>query len=295
MTVGGGSPSGCQNVPVAVRVTQISDTHLSAKRSWSVPNYEAVLRHLNAELPDFVVNTGDIILDDPDDLDDAAFALALHQRITVPWFALPGNHDVGDNGISPWQDQPPTEARLQRFVDIWGADRFSVDADGWRLVGCNNLLVGTGLPAEAEQEEWLRDQLAGAERVALFLHKPICLTAPDADDGPGGPLELPERLRFWSLLQGTSVRLIASGHLHRYKAGELPGGIATVWAPTAAFLGRDWHDGAVRDAGIIEYVLDGDRVSHRLVVPAGMQNFMVSEVMDTYGSLRFAPELPWER
>jgi 3',5'-cyclic AMP phosphodiesterase CpdA len=279
---------------VTLRVTQISDTHLSAKRAWSVPNFEAVLRHLAAGPPDLVVNTGDIILDDPDDSDDAAFAHRLHERIEAPWVAVPGNHDIGDNGVAPWQGQRPTEERRQRFIRVWGADRFSIDADGWRLVGCNNLLVGTGLPAEAEQEDWLREQLTGADRVALFLHKPICLTHPEADDGTGGPLELPERLRFWSLLEGSSVRLVASGHLPRYKAGELPGGITTVWAPTAAFLGRDWHDGAIRNAGIVEYELDGDEIRHRLVAPAGMRDFAVSELMETYGSLRFAPELALE-
>jgi hypothetical protein len=196
---------------VTLRVTQISDTHLSAKRAWSVPNFEAVLRHLAADPPDLVVNTGDIILDDPDDADDAAFAHSLHEQIEAPWVAVPGNHDIGDNGVAPWQGQRPTEERLERFIRQWGADRFAVDADGWRLLGCNNLLVGTGLPAETEQEDWLREQLAGADRVALFVHKPICLTDPEVDDGAGGPLELPERLRFWSLLQGSSVRLVASG------------------------------------------------------------------------------------
>jgi alkaline phosphatase D len=277
---------------VSFRVTQISDTHLSAKRSWSVPNFEAVLRHLAADPPELVINTGDIILDDPDDDEDVAFAYDLHQQLPAPWLVIPGNHDVGDNGAEPWQDQPPTEGRLERFVERWGADRFSVDIDGWRLLGANDLLVGTGLAAEAEQDEWLRRHLAGAERVALFVHKPICLTDPLADDGPGGPLELPERLRFWSLIEGSSVRLVASGHLHRYTSGSLPGGIQTVWAPTTAFLGRERHDGAIRRPGIVELEFDGDEVRQRMVIPDGMVEFEVGAIMDAYGSLRFAPELP---
>jgi 3',5'-cyclic AMP phosphodiesterase CpdA len=275
---------------VAVRLTQISDTHLSPARPWAVPNFEAILRHLEADPPDLVVNTGDIILDDPDDTADAAFAHELHERIPARWVVLPGNHDVGDNGVAPWQNQPPTVERRQRFIDRWGADRFSIDLDGWRIVGCNDLLVGTGLEAEHDQEAWLRSQLSGAERVALFLHKPICITELEVDDGPGGPLELPGRLRFWSLIEGSNVRLVASGHLHRYKTGRLPGGIMTVWAPTAAFLGRDWQDGAIRQAGIVEYVLDGDEIRQHFVVPEGMRDFAVSDLMDTFGSLRFVPE-----
>lgn len=279
---------------MSFRLTQISDTHLSAKRAWAVPNFEAVLRHLAAAPPDLVVNTGDIVLDDPDDDEDVAYGYAQHQRLPTPWFVIPGNHDVGDNGAEPWQGQACTRERLERFVERWGADRFSVELDGWRIVGANDLLVGTGLAAEEEQEAWLRHQLHSHDRVALFIHKPICLTNVHADDGPGGPLELPARLRFWSIVQGSGVRLVASGHLHRSKPGTLPGGITTVWAPATAFLGRERHDGAVRRAGIIEYEFDGDEVRHRLVIPDGMRDFEIGEVMETYGSLRFAPEAPVE-
>ena len=89
------------------------------------------------------------------------------------------------------------------------------------------------------------------------------------------------------------MRLVASGHLHRGKTGTLPGGIETVWAPATSFLGRDRHDGAVRRAGIVEYEFDGDDVRHRMVIPDGMRDFEVGEIMETYGSLRFAPESPW--
>lgn len=274
------------------RLTQISDTHLSAKRAWSVPNFEAVARHLADNRPNLVVNTGDIVLDDPDDDEDAAYAFALHQRIQVPWLVIPGNHDVGDNGVAPWQGQPPTEARLERFVERWGADRFCLDVEGWRIIGANDLLVGTGLDAELEQEEWLQRHLAGHDRVALFVHKPICLTHPLADDGPAGPLELPGRLRLWSIIEGSGVRLVASGHLHRWKTGSLPGGIETVWAPTTAFLGRERNDGALRRAGIVEYEFDGDEMRYRMGVPEGMSDVEINEVMEAFGSPRYAPEAP---
>ncbi len=274
---------------MSFRVTQISDTHLSPKRPWAVPNFEAVLGHLARRRPDLVINTGDLVLDDPDDDEDIAFAYDLHQTIREPWLVIPGNHDVGDNGREPWQGQPPTEARLQAFVERWGADRFSVDIDGWRLIGCNDLLVGTGLAAEEEQEAWLRQHLHGAERVALFIHKPICLTDPGADDGLGGPLELPERGRFWEIIEGSAVRVVASGHLHRFRLGTLPGGIRAVWAPTTAFLGREREDGAVRHAGVVEYDFGADEVQVSLAVPDGIRDFDVEHLMETYGSLRYVP------
>ncbi len=67
------------------RLTQISDTHLSAKRAWSVPNFEAVARHLADNRPNLVVNTGDIVLDDPD-------GAALQGPTSIAW----GGADMRD-------------------------------------------------------------------------------------------------------------------------------------------------------------------------------------------------------
>ena len=50
-----------------IRVAQISDTHLSHRRSYAVPNVESILRAIAEDEPDFVVHTGDIVADDPDD------------------------------------------------------------------------------------------------------------------------------------------------------------------------------------------------------------------------------------
>jgi hypothetical protein len=46
-----------------------------------------------------------MVLDDPDAEEDHAFARAQVERITVPWRAIPGNHDVGDTQPRPYKDQ----------------------------------------------------------------------------------------------------------------------------------------------------------------------------------------------
>ena len=41
---------------------QVSDTHLSRERPFFVPNWDAVVAHVNAARPDLLLNTGDIAL-----------------------------------------------------------------------------------------------------------------------------------------------------------------------------------------------------------------------------------------
>ena len=78
-----------------VRIVQISDTHLSHRRAYAVPNVSAILDWIAADPPDLVVHTGDITADDPDDVAEADFARQLLQSAALPMVALPGNHDVG--------------------------------------------------------------------------------------------------------------------------------------------------------------------------------------------------------
>ena len=47
-----------------------------------------------------VVANGDLIMGDPDDDADYAFARECLSRLPVPCRYLPGNHDIGDNVIS---------------------------------------------------------------------------------------------------------------------------------------------------------------------------------------------------
>ena len=103
--------------------------------------------------------------------------------LPVPCRYLPGNHDIGDNptavGLLP--SQPVTEQSRQALSRVFGEDRWRFDAAGWCFIGLNSLVMNTGLASEAEQFDWLASELASAngKPVALFLHKPLYLNAPD--------------------------------------------------------------------------------------------------------------------
>ena len=70
---------------------------------------------------------------------------------------------------------------LQRISAQFGPDRWCFEAQGWRLVGLNAQLFGTGTSAEEEQFAWVAGRLTNGKPVALFLHKPLFRNSP-ADD-----------------------------------------------------------------------------------------------------------------
>ena len=165
------------------RLTQISDTHLARRLPTLTDNFHRVSEYIDATRPDLVINSGDLAFDGPTSRDDLEFARTLHDALPVACRYLPGNHDIGDNptAVGPPPSQPVTEASRQAFLAVFGEDRWRFEAAGWCFIGLNSLVMNTGLASEAEQFDWLAAQLAGAsgKPVALFLHKPLFLNAPD--------------------------------------------------------------------------------------------------------------------
>ena len=128
----------------AARVVQFSDTHLS-HRQGAPDSVLSLLDYVEADPPDLLVVSGDIVYEDPDDGADRAFAHAVLTGVPCPVLAIPGNHDIGFYG-----ENDDRERRVRAFADTWGSDRFAVDIAGWRLVGANAYLLG-----DPEHDAWL--------------------------------------------------------------------------------------------------------------------------------------------
>ena len=165
------------------RLTQISDTHLGRRMTPLLDNFARVSEYIDMKRPDLVVNSGDISFDGPGQFDDLEFARMLHGAFPVACRYLPGNHDIGDNptAVGPAPKQPVTEQSLKAYLSVFGEDRWRFDAAGWCFIGLNSLIMNTELASEAEQFDWLASQLSDSQGkpVALFLHKPIFLKAPN--------------------------------------------------------------------------------------------------------------------
>lgn len=245
-----------------MRVVQITDTHLSPEHHDARVAFAKAREHLSANPPDLIVNTGDIVLEDPDSVVDRDFARRLHDQLPAPYVVLPGNHDVGESGWTPWDGPPVTPARLEAFRNTWTADRFCIELGRWRLIGLNVLIMASPLhDYEAEQDSWLDRQLTGAENIALFVHKPIVMAG---DDEPGLSIESPARERLLDRIAAAPVRLVASGHLHQYRARDVDTRL-NVWAPSTVYLNAaDDDTPAVK--GYVDYRLaDDGTVEHAVV------------------------------
>lgn len=272
-------------------VVQITDLHLSAERAYNYRGWKACLDHINAAQPELVVATGDLVLCDPDHAPDHAFVRAELGRITAPWAALPGNHDIGDSGPDPYMGQFITAERRGRWLEQFGADRWGRDLGAWRLLGLNAQLLGSGLELEAEQNDWLAEEVAAAagRPLALFLHKPLFIDHPDEADAPIFCVPRAGRARVLDILAGGDLRLIACGHNHAYRTASR-GRTAIVWGPsTGQWIDEEAPFQALAEPGLVHYWFDTDGVEFAWAKPDGMVASDNTALVEQHRAMRFTP------
>jgi 3',5'-cyclic AMP phosphodiesterase CpdA len=275
-----------------MRVILVSDTHLSPAAPEAAANWDAVLRYVGANAPDVVIHLGDLTLDGAHNVGDLHYGRRQLDRLPVPWHAIPGNHDIGDN---PWPGAPGDftvdAGRCQRWLDIVGTDHWSVTMNGWTLLAINAQLPGSGLEAEARQWSWLEEQLSGLsenQRVALITHKPVTATEEELAGSPAYRFLLPSaRDRLRGLHGQTPPALVMSGHVHQYRLLRLDG-TDHLWAPSTWAVLPDQVQptlGAKR-CGIVSLDLaSGTSPEPVLVEPDGIAQLTVgTDIPDPYHS-----------
>lgn len=256
-------------------VLQVSDTHLSRSHPLFQFNFEVTLREIERLQPDLVVYTGDLALNGPDNPDDVVFASEQLARTPCPYLALPGNHDVGLVPFGGHSEQLVSPERLAVFCEAFGEDRFCEDLGGWRLIGLNSQLIGSGLPGEQEQFAWLMDALDCALPVAVFMHYPAFIHSPqDEEVGHFALSAAPRRQLLQAFEQAGNVRLVGSGHLHQSRS-QVHQGIRFEWAPSSAFVipGASLDSfGGNQSTGMLLHALGEQSVQTTHVEPALMMN-----------------------
>jgi 3',5'-cyclic AMP phosphodiesterase CpdA len=254
------------------RLTQISDPHLARNRPTLTENFHRVSDYIDATRPDLVINSGDLAFDGPTNPDDLEFARSLHDALPVECRYIPGNHDIGDNPtkVGPLPSPPVTEQSQQAYLSVFGEDRWRFEAVGWCFVGLNSLVMNTGLAHEAEQFDWLTSQLSriNGKPLALFLHKPLYLNAPDDPELVASAIRYipqPARARLIEMLRPVDLRLVASGHVHQ-RRDFTRGHTRHVWAPSSGFIipNRLQEVIGIKEVGLVEYRFqpDGFEVRH---------------------------------
>jgi 3',5'-cyclic AMP phosphodiesterase CpdA len=259
------------------RLTQISDTHLTRRLQKLTDNFHRVSEHIDATRPDLIVNTGDLSFDAPTSPDDLKFAKELHDALPVPCRHLPGNHDVGDNptavGTAP--KRPATEQERQKYLSVIGEDRWRFDEAGWCFIGLNSLIMNTGIESEAGQFDWLAAELGriNGRPVALFLHKPLFLDAPDDAETAETAIRYvpqPRRKELIEMFAAVDLRLVASGHVHQRRDFTF-GHTRHVWAPSTGFILPERIQPIIgtKEVGLVEYRFRPDAFEVRHVKVPG--------------------------
>jgi alkaline phosphatase D len=245
-------------------VVQISDIHLNPADAEQRERFDVVWQSVQRQQPDIIIASGDVS-------EDGFKADGMFEQIktlldqtNAPVHVIPGNHDVGE----PDGQMKVTDEYLDNWRNAFGNDRFAVQRNGWTLIGLNSQIVGSERPEEAEQLEWLDEQLAGADRVAIFLHQPPYVHQPDESFGDMSDywgLRTPARFDMLKRFNLPQVKLIASGHVHWYRAFNV-GARRHVWCPSTSFIVDDAKfppDGGV--FGYIRYQFNGTTFTDELV------------------------------
>ena len=198
-------------------LAQLSDTHIGAR--WGDDDPAARLTSVVDEIrglpdrPDAVLVTGDLADHGADAEYD--YVREVVQRLEVPVYVLPGNHDDRE--------------ALRRCFGLGGDPAapvlYAADLGPLRLVALDSTRPGEDRGELDDQRlAWLDAELAAApERITLLAmhHPPLVTGSPawEAIDLPGS-----DRAALGAVLERhPQVRLVVGGHLHQTIAAELAG------------------------------------------------------------------------
>jgi len=273
-----------------IRIWQVSDTHLSAERPYFEANWEAFAGLAAERRPDLVVHSGDLALEAPEratDLDRGHAALA---ALDCEWLVIPGNHDIGDNAAPGHAPKHAVSAPLLRaWHDRFGLCRWRRDIGAWRLIGLNAQLMADDPPDDlaaeaAAQWAFLDDALATDRPVLLFVHKPVFEKTPDAPSAPALRYLPPaSAARLLGAVRGSTVRIVASGHVHQHRRTP-HAGIEFVWAPATAFILPDHMQAPIGEKalGFVAFDLHDDGGAAVAVETPG--GFAANDISDFPGA-----------
>lgn len=215
--------------PRGLACYRVSDTNMMAERA---------VRSLLAFSPklDAVVMTGD--LTDRDDPREYAVARALLDRLDVPVFLMPGNHDSSDGMRREMAGYPGISETRD------GKIHYAAVVNGVRIIALDTHVPGRPQGQLGhEQLSWLQQELSGSNAPTMIaLHHPPALSGIEHMDAMG-LLDAPELAEV--LAPHGQVKRILCGHLHRPIIAEFAGKVMTLAPSTGHQVELDLsQDGA---------------------------------------------------
>ncbi len=219
-----------QKTMPATKIITLTDIHILPEGKTLIginptTRLEQAIAHINRTQGDasLCIITGD--LTHRGDMESYATLKRVLSGLTIPLKILVGNHDLRENFVGAFPENP---------VDENGFVQFAYDISGYRLIGLDPL---NGPPYNypeshagflcAKRLDFLREALAGAagRPVVIFMHHP-----PFDTHFPGmDRIKLHNHEEFRLCLQGHDVRQIVCGHVHRSISISWNGIPATVY------------------------------------------------------------------
>jgi hypothetical protein len=153
------------------------------------------------------VTLGDLV-DDRAHLYPALNAVTV--RLGVPWFHVPGNHDVDPGAASD-------TASLGRWSAVYGPDTYAVEEGDAAFVFLDDVVVQPGKGPgyigglRGDQFRFLENYLAGLPRERLLV---LGMHIPVFDTGGRETFRAADRARLFALLRDRPHLLLLSGHSH---------------------------------------------------------------------------------
>lgn len=247
-------------------IAQISDCHINANTDHphNFQLNQAVARiNTMSQRPDVVVVTGDII--EGDDLTQYDRALEIFQKLDIPFYVIPGNHDNRDALRETFDER----GYMQDDFIHYGISHHDV-----RIIALDTVEPGENYGMLCEQRlQWLSIKLAeDYERpTLLIMHHPPYETGISSMDGSrcfDGDQLAP------ILRQSPNIERVLCGHLHRPTTAWFAGTIAST-GPSTAFhvaadlLNTDDLPPAVEDppAFALHYWSGSRMISHHINLP----------------------------
>ena len=227
----------------AFRFIQVPDVHYveqDSTRDYAGGVIDALNRRVGEA--DFVVFTGDLT----EHATEGEFAgmRAAMGRLRLPWFAIPGNHDMNREAWLRYFPDYDSTTRMHNGVHLILLDSNEPDDAVWVTLSPGRLA-------------WIDNELSGipkGEPILLFLHHPL---APDC------PKYCVKNAReVLARFDGHSLLAAVSGHYHGLFQQNVDGALCTTCA--ALSNTRTNHDGTTA-MGWREFTIKGGCIDSRFV------------------------------
>jgi len=220
-----------------IRLALLGDTHFhhGGRGQVYTRHLKQVAESVNQAAVKAVLVAGD--LTEHGEAGEAAGMQELLEAFRVPVLVVPGNHDVGNKVWPGRRDEAAqvTAARVAAYEKFWGQCPYARNVAGLRVIGINSQVLGSALPQEEAQWQFLETELAtpDAPPTLVLQHLPPFLESPDEAGDPYWNIEPEPRKRLLALLTRGGVKGLLSGHLHRPLVREYTGFICITTPPVS--------------------------------------------------------------